>query len=73
MEPVFLPPLVYQLTGFGQLSALTILQNLFSSCGEIDEIDLEENAVNMMGPYDPAEPLARLTNKLEKGIEFSRE
>ena len=58
VEPVFLSPLVYQLTWFRQVSALTILQHLFSRCGVINEIYLEENAVNMMVPYDPAEPLA---------------
>ena len=33
----------------------------------IDDIDLKENAVNMMGPYDPAEFLAQLIEQLEKG------
>ena len=56
--PVFLSPLVDQLTGFGQVSALTMLQHLFSSYGVIDEINLKENTVNMMGPHDHAEPLA---------------
>ena len=65
VEPLFLSPLVDQITGFGQVSALTMLQYIFSSYGAIDKIDLEENAVNMMGPYDPAEPLARLIDQLE--------
>ena len=67
VEPVLLSPLVDQLTGFGQVSALAMIQHLFSSYGAIDKIDLEENAMKMMGPYDPAEPLARLIEKLEKG------
>ena len=58
MGPVFLSPLVDQLIGFGQVSALTMLKHLLSSKGEIDEIDLEENAVKIMGPYDPAEIFA---------------
>ena len=58
VDPVFLSPLVEQLTGFIQVSALTMLQNLCSSYGVIDEINLEENAVNMMGPYNPTEPIA---------------
>ena len=41
VEPVFLSPLVYQLTGFGQVSALTILWHLFSSYRAIDELDLK--------------------------------
>ena len=60
VEPVFLSSLVDQLTGFGQVSALTMLQHLFASYRLIDEIDLEENAVKMMEPYDPDEALSRL-------------
>ena len=58
VEPVLLSPLVDKLIGFGQVSALTILKHLLSSYGEIDEIDLEENAVKMMGPYGPIEPFS---------------
>ena len=36
VEPVFLSPLVHHLTGFGQVSALTMLHNLFSSYREIN-------------------------------------
>ena len=43
VEPVFLSPLVDHLTGFGQVSALNILQHLFSGYGLTDNINLEEN------------------------------
>ena len=36
VEPVFLSPLVDQLTGFGKVYAITILQHLFSSYGAIN-------------------------------------
>ena len=58
VEPVFLSPLVDQLAGFGQVSELTMLQHLFSSYKIIYEINLEENSVKMMGPYNPMEPLS---------------
>ena len=48
-----------------------MLQHLFSSYVKIDEIDREENSVNMMGPYDPVEPLAQLI-KNWKMVESSR-
>ena len=64
VEPVFLSLLVDQLTGFGQVSALTMIQHLFSSYWAINGIDLKENAVNMMGKYDPAEPLSQLIGKI---------
>ena len=64
MEPVFLYPLVDQLTGFGQVSALTMLRNLFTNYGAIYEIDLEANVVKMMRPCDPTKLLDRLIEHL---------
>ena len=58
VEPVFLYPLVDHLTGFGQVLVLTMVKHLLSSYREIDKIGLEENAVKIMGHYDPTEPLA---------------
>ena len=57
-----------QLTGFGQVSALTMMQHLFSRYGAINKIDLEEDAVKMMGQYNPTEHLSQLIKQLEKGI-----
>ena len=71
VEPVFLSLLVDQLTGFGQVADITVLQYLFTSYGTIDKIDLEENAVKMMGPYDPIEPLALSMKKNYRGREFT--
>ena len=51
---------------------MQILHHLFISYGAIDIIDLKENAVNMIGPYDSAEPPALLIDQLEKGREFER-
>ena len=49
-----------------------MLQNLFSPYGEIDEMNLEENAVKMMGLYKLAEPFSCLIDQLEKGRKFAR-
>ena len=72
MEPVFLSPLVDQLARFGQVSELIMLNHLFSSYETINKIDLGENVVNMMGPYDPVQPLGLLIEQLENGIKFAR-
>ena len=66
VQPVFLSPLVDQLTSFGKVSALQMLQHLLPFYGKIYKIDPEENIVKKMGPYDPVEPLNRLINKFEK-------
>ena len=46
------------------------MDHLFSSCGEIDNINLEGNDVKMMGTYNPEEPLACLIEHLAKGLEL---
>ena len=71
VQPVLLSPLVDQLPGFGQVSALSMLNHFLPSYRAIDKIYLEENVVKMMETYDPAEPLARLIEKLEKRKEFA--
>ena len=72
LEPVFLSPLVDQLTGFFTGVRANHDAAYICQLQAIDEIDLEENSVKMMGPYGPAEPLARLIQQLEKGREFAR-
>ena len=73
VQPVFLSPLVEKLTGFGQVNALQMVHNSFNSHWAIDEIDLEEIVVKIMGPYNPSEPVSRIIDQLEKGREFARE
>ena len=72
VQPVFLSPLMEQLTGLGQVNALQMIHHLFNSYGAIDKTDLKEHALNMVGPYEPTEPLARLIDQLEKEREFAR-
>ena len=64
-------PLVGQLTGFGQVYNLIMLQHILLRYEKIDGIDLEENAIKIMGTYDPAETLYQLIEELEKGREFT--
>ena len=67
VQPVFMSPMIDQLTVFGQMTALKILQHLFISYGAIDKINHKGKAVKMMGSFNPAKPLAYLIDKLEKG------
>ena len=57
-------PLVDELTGLGHVNVLQTLQYLLNSYGAIDEIDLKENAVKMVGPCDPEKYLARSIGEL---------
>ena len=72
VQQVFLSPIMDLLKGFGQVTALKMLQHLFRSYGEIDGINLEENAVKMIGAYETSGPLTRIIEQLKKGREFSR-
>ena len=54
VQQVFLYSLVYQLTVFGQVSELHMLQHLFTSYKVIYKINLKEKAVKMIEPYDLA-------------------
>ena len=67
VQPVFLSILVDQLTGFGKVSALAMLQHLFTYYESIDETNLKKKVVKMMDSYDPPEPLSCQIKKLEKG------
>ena len=72
VEPILLSPLVNELTGFGQVCALTMLNHLFYRYGVINKIYFKENKVKVMGPYDPSEPITGLIKQLEKGGKFKR-
>ena len=47
VQPVFLSPPVDQLMGFGQVTALKMLQHLFNSYRVIGKIDLEKKAARL--------------------------
>ena len=44
-----------------------MIQHILNYYEEIDNIDLEENDVKIMGTYDPTEPLVQIIKKPEKG------
>ena len=53
VQPVFMYPLVDKLTSFIQVIEIQTIQQILNSYEAIDKTDLEENAVNMMGPTTP--------------------
>eukprot|EP00978_Attheya_sp_CCMP212_P034432 scaffold144089_cov66-Attheya_sp.AAC.1 len=71
VEEAFLITLRHELTGFNQVTALQMVTHLYSTYVDIDEIDIEDNLVAMMKPYDPEKPLATLTSQLEYGRAFA--
>ena len=49
---------------------LAMLQHLVTSYREIYEINLKENEVKIMRPYDSKDTISCLIEKFEKGREF---
>ena len=54
--------------GFVQVMALEMMNNIFRTYGAINDINLKENSVHMMGTYHPVEPLTGITGQTKKGI-----
>ena len=48
-----------------------MLQDIFNLYVTVEKIDLKENTVKMIGPYDFTELLAQLIGKLENGQGFA--
>eukprot|EP00978_Attheya_sp_CCMP212_P009054 scaffold21347_cov54-Attheya_sp.AAC.4 len=48
-----------------------MVTHLYTTYGNIDEVDIEDNQVAIMKPYDPEKPLATLTSQLEDGRAFA--
>jgi hypothetical protein len=71
VEADFLSALNNELTGFGRVTALQMVTYLYKTYGKIDDEDIEKNNVDMMKPYDPELPLAKLTKQLEDGRSFA--
>ena len=66
VQPVFLSPLMDNLSGFGHVYTLVMPEHVLNSYGVIYEINPDGNAVIIIGPYYPSGPLAHLMKKLQK-------
>ena len=67
VDTVFLSLIKYHLAGFSQVISPEIMHCVFGAYGAIDNIEIKENTVRIMGAYQLAKPLARLIEKIEKG------
>ena len=52
VEQIFFLPIKDQVTCFGQLTALEMMDHIFRAYRLIDEINVKENALKMMRPYN---------------------
>ena len=66
VDAVFLSLIKYHITGFGQVISLEMINFVFRAYGTINDNEIKENAVWIMGAYKMAKPLARLKEKIER-------
>ena len=68
VQQYFLSISMDQLIGFGKVTSLKMLQHFFRLYVAIGEINLKENPVKIIRPYDHTEPFDHLIEKLKKGV-----
>ena len=58
-------------TGYANVTAINIVEHLYTTYGRITSMDLEQNDIRMKAPYDPTQPIENLFNQLEEGQEYA--
>jgi hypothetical protein len=60
VPPVYVSSLSRDITGFGNVSALTIMTSLWERYGTITQAELAENITRMSAPWNPPQPIEDL-------------
>jgi hypothetical protein len=70
-EPMYLEVLNDSMVGFTNISARHMLDHLFSTYGNITEVDLEINFENMCRAWDPQQPVESLFKQIQYCADYS--
>jgi len=68
---VYVNSLSHDITGFGNVSALTIMTSLWERDGTITQAELAENLTRMSSPWNPPQPIEDLFLQLNGGSQFA--
>jgi len=68
---VYVNSLSHDITGFGNVSALTIMTSLWERYGTITQAELVENLTRMSSPWNPPQPIEDLFLQLNRGSQFA--
>jgi hypothetical protein len=71
VPPVYVNSLSHNITGFGNVSALTIMTSLWERYGMITQAELAENITGMSSPWNPPQPIEDLFLQLTRGSQFA--
>jgi hypothetical protein len=61
----------HNITGFGNVSALTIMTSLWERYGTVTQAELAENITRMSSPWNPPQPIKDLFLQLTRGSQFA--
>jgi len=71
VPPVYINSLSHDITGFGNVSALTIIPSLWKRYGTITQAELAENISRMSAPWNLPQPIEDLFLQLTRGSQFA--
>jgi hypothetical protein len=70
-EPMYLDVLNDNMVGFANISAIDMLDHLFSTYGNITAVDLEINFEHMRRAWDPQQPVESLFKQIQYCADYS--
>jgi hypothetical protein len=71
IDDIYYRSLCNRITGYANVTTLTILHYLYDSYGNISPTDLIDNDARMKAPYDPTQPIKLLFDQFDHAIELA--
>jgi hypothetical protein len=71
IDDIYYRSLRNRITGYANVTTLTILRHLYDTYGNISPTDLIDNDTRMKAPYDPSQPIELLFDQFDDAIELA--
>jgi hypothetical protein len=71
IDNIYYRSLRNRITGYANVTTLTILRHLCDTCGKISPTDLIDIDTRMKAPYDPSQPIELFFNQVDNAIELA--
>jgi hypothetical protein len=71
IDDIYYRSLRNRITGYANVTTLTILRHLYDSYGNISPTDLIDNDTRMKAPYNPSQPIELLFDQFDDAIELA--
>ena len=71
IDDIYYRSLRNRITGYANVTTLTILRHLYDNYGNISPTDLIDNDNRMKAPYDPTQPIELLFDQFDDAIELA--